>query len=172
MALNYVAQQSRTLARRSQKQINAEDLIIVNRQQFALLWRKWSLNEKRLHDAISGLVYELSERLEKSNPATEASYEMMDLFFTDKEQHKLWLAWEKEDKEQYEKLKGENIKSAIEALKQLSDHQRATVIAETDEIKRGYFPVRQGIHDLVPRLEDEDAKEIYVLMIQKLGIPQ
>jgi hypothetical protein len=179
MALNYANESNQAVykpakgtKRKPQKQIEAKDLVIINRKEFAQLWRKWSLNERKLHDAVVDLAYELSSRLEKFSLAAEASHEMMDLFYTDKEQNALFIPWEKEDDERYKLLKDENIKAAIDALNKLSGHQRSTVLAETDEIARGFLEERRGIHDLVPRLKDEDVKEIYTLITQKLGIGQ
>jgi hypothetical protein len=179
MALNYanesnqaVYKPSKSTKRKPQKQIEAKDLVIINRKEFAKLWRKWSLNERKLHDTVAGLVDELSSRLEKFSLAAEASHQMMDLFYTDKEQNALWFSWEKEDDERYKRLKDENVKAAIDALSKLSEYQRSAVLAETDEIERGFLGERRGIHDLVPRLEDDDVKEVYALITQKLGIGQ
>ena len=73
------------------------DVVTVDRKQVALLWRRWTQEEARLVERLSALVAEMQTLLETMTPVTQTRFDLLDLFFTDAEQNRLFKDWESHD---------------------------------------------------------------------------
>ncbi|HEY9746668.1 MAG TPA: hypothetical protein V6C99_10675, partial [Oculatellaceae cyanobacterium] len=65
---------------------------------FVNLWKEWERSECRFFEAIAGLVGELTNRIDRDHSG-RAKFAMLDLMFSEAEQHKMFSEWEAEEKQ-------------------------------------------------------------------------
>lgn len=150
--------------KRPVRALKDKDQVIINRQEFAKLWKLSAKAEWDFNHGLARLVEELQEKVTSQPPVCKIMDDLADLLFNAEERNELWVQWEEEFNQEEANQTKQRVEDAMNNLRSLAWYEKAQVQALLDKEVSSFTSTQKSIRNLAGCLDQEASEQVLKLV--------